>query len=310
MLAAASSRLLDLDQLEAPLERRVLLDVLLVLRPRRGGHGAQLAARQCRLEQIRGVAGAGRPSGADQGVRLVDEQDDRLGRLAHFADHRFEPVLELAFAASARLEQAEVETADLDVAQRLGHVAVDDAQRQALDDRGLPHPGLAHQDRVVLAPSHQHVDHGADLGVAPEHRVDAAGARPSGEIERVEVERGLARLARRAPCRRPGAAAARVHRVLPGSRHRRHEVLAQVVGRDLAKRLEVRHAAEPRRLQRRLDQHAAADRGQLVLHRGQHPACSISSSNSGENAGLPALPVFSTSSSPCSSFQNSATSTS
>ena len=38
------------------------------------------AARQRRLEQVGRVAGAGRAAGADQRVRLVDEQDDRLRR--------------------------------------------------------------------------------------------------------------------------------------------------------------------------------------------------------------------------------------
>ena len=70
--------LVDLHDLEAPGQRRVLLEVLLVLGPGRGGDRAQLAARQRRLEQVGRVAGAGRAAGADQRVGLVDEQDDRL----------------------------------------------------------------------------------------------------------------------------------------------------------------------------------------------------------------------------------------
>ena len=48
-------RLLDHDRLEAPLERRVLLDVLAVLVERRGADALQLAARQRRLEDVGGV---------------------------------------------------------------------------------------------------------------------------------------------------------------------------------------------------------------------------------------------------------------
>ncbi len=48
--------LVDLDQLEAAGQRRVLLEVLLVLGPGGGGDGAQLAAGQGRLEQVGGVA--------------------------------------------------------------------------------------------------------------------------------------------------------------------------------------------------------------------------------------------------------------
>ena len=75
------ARLLDLHHLEAAGQRRVLLEVLLVLGPGRGRDGAQLAAGQGRLEQVGRVALPGLAAGADQRVRLVDEQDDRRGRL-------------------------------------------------------------------------------------------------------------------------------------------------------------------------------------------------------------------------------------
>ena len=78
--AARDVRLVDLDRLEAAGQRRVLLDILPVFRPGRGRDRAQRAARERRLEQIGGVAGAGRAAGADQRVRLVDEQDDRRRR--------------------------------------------------------------------------------------------------------------------------------------------------------------------------------------------------------------------------------------
>ena len=75
-------RLVDLDRLEAPRQRRVLLDILAILRPGGRGDGAQRAARQRRLEQVGGIARAGRAAGADQGMRLVDEQDDRRRRMS------------------------------------------------------------------------------------------------------------------------------------------------------------------------------------------------------------------------------------
>ncbi len=48
---------------------------------------------------------------ADQRVRLVDEQDDRLRRGLHFLDHLAQPVLELALHAGAGLQQADIEHA-------------------------------------------------------------------------------------------------------------------------------------------------------------------------------------------------------
>ena len=105
------ARLGDLHDLEAPRQRRILLDVLLVLGPGRRGDRAQRAARQRRLQQVGRIAGAGRAARADQRVRLVDEQDDRLRRRLHLVDHLAQPVLELALHAGAGLQQADVERA-------------------------------------------------------------------------------------------------------------------------------------------------------------------------------------------------------
>ena len=54
-------RLVDEDRLEAPLERRVLLDVLAVLVECGRADGVQLTAREHRLEQVRGVHRRPRP---------------------------------------------------------------------------------------------------------------------------------------------------------------------------------------------------------------------------------------------------------
>ena len=66
--------LLDLHELEATRQRGILLEVLLVLRPGRRGDGAQLAARERRLEEIRRVALPGLSARADQRVGFVDEE--------------------------------------------------------------------------------------------------------------------------------------------------------------------------------------------------------------------------------------------
>src|SRR3546814_13361736 len=58
-------------------------------------------------------------------VRLVDEEDDRLGRGLDLLDHLPEPVLEFTLHARPGLEQAHVEGAQRDFAQRRRHVARD-----------------------------------------------------------------------------------------------------------------------------------------------------------------------------------------
>ncbi len=74
-------RLADIDRLEPPLERRVLFDVLAIFVERRRADAAQLAAGQCRLEQVGRVGRAFGRAGADDRVQLVDEQDHVAGAI-------------------------------------------------------------------------------------------------------------------------------------------------------------------------------------------------------------------------------------
>ena len=73
-------RLADEDRLEAALERGVLLDVLAVLVERGRADGAQLPAREHRLEHVGRVDGALGGARADDRVQLVDEEDDLARR--------------------------------------------------------------------------------------------------------------------------------------------------------------------------------------------------------------------------------------
>ena len=73
--------------------------------------------------------------------------------------------------------------------QALRHFAVDDALRQALDDRGLADAGLADQHRVVLGAPLQHLDGAADLVVAADDRIELAAAGARGQVDGVLLQR-------------------------------------------------------------------------------------------------------------------------
>ena len=103
----------DEHRLEAPRQRRVLLDVLAVFVERGRADAMQLAARQRRLQQVGGVHRAVGLAGADQRVHLVDEQDDAaLGR-RDLVEHRLQPLLELAAIFRAGDQRAHVERQQL-----------------------------------------------------------------------------------------------------------------------------------------------------------------------------------------------------
>ena len=84
---------------------------------------------------------------------------------------------------------AHVERDQLAVLQALGDVARDDPLGQALDDRRLADARLADQDRVVLGPAAEHLDHAADLGVAADDRVHLALAGQLDQVAAVPLER-------------------------------------------------------------------------------------------------------------------------
>ena len=190
-------RLVDLDLLEAALERRVALQVLAVLVERRRADRLQLAAGERRLQDRGGVDRALGGAGADQVVELVDEQDDvaALGDLLH---HLLQPLLELAAVLRAGDQGREVEGVDLLVLEQLGDLAAGDPRGQPLDDRGLADPGLAEQHRVVLLPAAEDLHDPLDLGLAADHRVELALGGELGQVaaELIEQLRGLLALAR------------------------------------------------------------------------------------------------------------------
>ena len=181
-------RLVDQHLLEAALQRGVLFDVLAIFIERGRADAVQLAARQRRFEHVAGVHRAFRLAGAHEGMDLVDEQDDAAFLLGQVGEHALETVLELAAILRAGDHAAEIEHEHTLVAQRFGHLAVDDALCQAFHDRGLAHTGVAHEGGVVLGPAREHLNHAADFLVAADHRVELALFGTLGEVDGVLVE--------------------------------------------------------------------------------------------------------------------------
>ena len=121
-------------------------------------------------------------------MQLVDEGDDLSGRTLDLVEHGLEPLLELAAVLRTGDHRTHVEGDDGLVAQRLRHVAGDDALRETFDDGGLADAGLTDEDRVVLGPPAEHLHDAPDLGVAADDRVELALAGGRGQVGRVLLE--------------------------------------------------------------------------------------------------------------------------
>ena len=166
------SGLIDHHRLEPAFEGGVLLDVLAIFIERGGADAVQLAAGQHRLEQVAGVHRAFRLAGADDGVQLVDEEDDLPFGALHFLEDRFQPFLELAAELGTGDKRAHVEGDDLLFLQSLRHVAADDALGEAFDDGRLADAGLADEHGVVLGAAGEHLDDAANLLIAADDGVE------------------------------------------------------------------------------------------------------------------------------------------
>jgi len=101
--------LVDHDRLEAALQGGVLFDVLGVFVQGRGADAVQLAARQHGLEQVAGIHAALGLARADDGVQLVDEEDDLAVGLLDLVEDGLQALLKLAAELRARDERAHVQ---------------------------------------------------------------------------------------------------------------------------------------------------------------------------------------------------------
>ena len=242
----------------------------------------------------------GLPAGADHGVGLVDEQDDRLRRGLDLVDHRLEAVLELALDAGPGLQQAQVERADGDVAQRGGTSPA--AMRRAKPSTTAVLPTPASPVRIGLFCRRR-------VRMSMIWRISAS--RPStgsisplaGALREVDgelVERGrLGRAQPLARCRRPAAgspAAAPVPRaashdaaVMSGSSRRSDS------DGDLLQLAETprRSAAPACRRRARLAAGGPSGQRRAELDRGHHPGLLHQVDELRRQGGARALPVFS-----------------
>ena len=170
------------DRLEAPLQRGILLDILPVLVQGGGPDAVQFAPGQHGLEQIARVHGALRLARPNDGVQLINEEDDAPLRLLHFVQDGLQPLLKLAPVLGPRDQAAHIQGEDGLVLQAAGHIPLHDPLGQPLGDGSLAHTWLADQDWVILAFSGEDTDDVADLIIPADDRVQLVLAGPLHQV--------------------------------------------------------------------------------------------------------------------------------
>ncbi len=173
-------------------QRRVTFDIFAVLIQRGRADTVQFAARKGGFQQVGGVHGAIGFPGADQGVHLIDEENDPTLGLLNLVEHGFQPLLELAAEFRPGDQRAHVERHQLLVLQAFRHIAIDNAQGEAFHNGGFTDARLTNQDRIVLGPAREHLHGAADFLVAANDRIKLAVARILGQVAGIFLQRVIA----------------------------------------------------------------------------------------------------------------------
>src|SRR5690606_37799390 len=178
----------------------------------------QLTTRQSRLEQVGRIHGAVALARANQRLHFIDEEDDlAFGRL-HLVQHALETLLEFTAIFRAGNQRTHVEREQALVLERFRHVAIDDADGQALGNRGLADAGFTDEHGIVLGAARQDLNGATDLLDATNDRVELALAYVLGQIAGIFLERVIG-IFRRGAIRRPALAQSFDGGVEPLRRH-------------------------------------------------------------------------------------------
>ena len=166
------ARFVHHNLLETALEGLVLLEVLLVLVQGGGAYGSQFSPCEGRLQDVGGVHGTGTAAGTDQGVNLIDEEDDLTVAFDHFLYHSLQSLLELALILGSRDERAHVQGIYLPVLQVLRDLPVNNLAGNSFGDGCLTHTRFTYKNRVVLGPARKNLQDPSYLVVPAYHRVE------------------------------------------------------------------------------------------------------------------------------------------
>jgi len=182
-------RLVHFNDLEAPGQRGVFLNILFVFRPCCRSDGAQFTPCQGRLQQIGRISLPRSATSTNQRMSLINEQNDRTGGGFHRIDDGFQAIFKLPLHRCARLQQGQVQNTQIHIPQRFWHIAISNPLGKPFDHGCLPDPGFTGQDGIVLAAAHQDIDHLPYLSITPDNRINCTNQRLIRQGDRIKLQR-------------------------------------------------------------------------------------------------------------------------
>ena len=179
--------------LETALQCSVLLDGVAVLVERGGTDTLDDAACQCWLHDVGGVHRTGSRTGADEGVNLVDEDDD-VGVLLELFQQLAQTFLELSAVFRTGHDARHVERVDALAEEHRRGVVVGNLLCQSLDDGALADARLTDEYGVVLLASSENLHDALNLLLASHTGIELAISGGLGQVGAEVVEHRCLRL--------------------------------------------------------------------------------------------------------------------
>mmetsp|Transcript_16123 Transcript_16123/g.19766 ORF Transcript_16123/g.19766 Transcript_16123/m.19766 type:complete len:370 (-) Transcript_16123:344-1453(-) len=185
--------------LETAFQCLVLLDVLPVLLNGRGANDLQLATRQRRLHDVARINGTTTIScttRTNNGVDLVNHQNDLFLRVKYFLDNVLQTFLEFTTVAGTGQQHGQIKLHNALALQKLRNITCHNLLCQTLGDGGLANARLSNEHWVVLLATCQNLDGSLQLSSTTNKRIHFSFLCSLGQVVAELFQRhGLARAA-------------------------------------------------------------------------------------------------------------------
>ena len=146
------TRRLKCDALETTVKGSVLFNGLSELVDGGGSNALYLAACQGRFEDVCSVERTRSPSGTDDGMDFVDEENN-LAVVLQFINEASQPFFKLSAVLCTSDERCHIQGNDAFVGNRMGNIPLDYPLCQSFDKGGFSDSGLSDEDGIVFLSS-------------------------------------------------------------------------------------------------------------------------------------------------------------
>jgi len=172
-------------RLETALQCGIFFDVFAVFAGSCRANQVQFTAGKHGFENVSSVHRAFRGARANDGMQLINEEDDIAFSIGHLFQGSFQTLLKFAAVFRAGNQRRHVQLHDSFLFQTLRHITLDNALGQAFHNGGLAHAGVSDEGGVVFGSAGKNFHRAPDFLIAPDDRVEFALAGKRGQVAAV-----------------------------------------------------------------------------------------------------------------------------